>query len=150
VFIVFLHPCHAINPRREIAGRIELTAIVAKGASKMGHLNRACAECDEWVVSRGPLREPAPDRRSRAEGRDSRTGLSPKGPGWPTYPIGVRGHRPPNPAFRRVRHVSPFVFRLKAPRPTFTLDMTDEEHGIMARRTHMAPRARRPHANGQG
>jgi hypothetical protein len=70
VFIVFLHPCHAINPRREIAGRIELTAIVAKGASKMGHLNRACAECDEWVVSRGPLREPAPDRRSRAEGRE--------------------------------------------------------------------------------
>ena len=26
-----------------------------------------------------------------------------------------------------------FVFRLKAPRPTFALDMTDEERGIMAR-----------------
>ena len=26
-----------------------------------------------------------------------------------------------------------FVFRLKAPRPTFALDMTDDERGIMAR-----------------
>ena len=26
-----------------------------------------------------------------------------------------------------------FVFRLKAPRPTFAMDMTDEERGIMAR-----------------
>jgi uncharacterized protein len=29
--------------------------------------------------------------------------------------------------------VSTFVFRLKAPRPTFALDMTDEEREIMAR-----------------
>jgi uncharacterized protein YciI len=29
--------------------------------------------------------------------------------------------------------VSAFVFRLKAPRPTFALDMTDEEREIMAR-----------------
>jgi uncharacterized protein YciI len=29
--------------------------------------------------------------------------------------------------------MSTFVFRLKAPRPTFALDMTDEEREIMAR-----------------
>jgi len=29
--------------------------------------------------------------------------------------------------------VNTFVFRLKAPRPTFALDMTDDERGIMAR-----------------
>ena len=28
-----------------------------------------------------------------------------------------------------------FVFRIKAPRPTFALDMTDNERGIMARHT---------------
>jgi uncharacterized protein len=30
-------------------------------------------------------------------------------------------------------HVSTFVFRLQAPRPTFALDMTDEERQIMGR-----------------
>jgi hypothetical protein len=29
--------------------------------------------------------------------------------------------------------MSTFVFRLKAPRPTFALDMSDEEREIMAR-----------------
>jgi uncharacterized protein len=29
--------------------------------------------------------------------------------------------------------MSTFVFRLKAPRPTFAIDMTDEERGIMGR-----------------
>ena len=33
----------------------------------------------------------------------------------------------------RIGHMSTFVFRLKAPRPTFALDMTDEEREIMAR-----------------
>jgi uncharacterized protein YciI len=33
----------------------------------------------------------------------------------------------------RLRRVSTFVFRLIAPRPTFALDMTDEEREIMGR-----------------
>jgi uncharacterized protein len=33
----------------------------------------------------------------------------------------------------RIVYVSTFVFRLKAPRPTFALDMTDEERAVMAR-----------------
>jgi uncharacterized protein YciI len=33
----------------------------------------------------------------------------------------------------RVQLMSTFVFRLKAPRPTFALDMTDEEREIMGR-----------------
>jgi len=36
-------------------------------------------------------------------------------------------------AFHRIRHMSTFVFRLKAPRPTFALDMTDEEREVMGR-----------------
>ena len=42
----------------------------------------------------------------------------------------------PNPVrepFESIGHMSTFVFRLKAPRPTFALDMTDEEREIMAR-----------------
>jgi uncharacterized protein YciI len=36
--------------------------------------------------------------------------------------------------------VTTFVFRLKAPRPTFALDMTDEEREIMGRRAaHWQP-----------
>ena len=49
----------------------------------------------------------------------------------------LRGIRPisaaDQPAFHRIRHVSTFVFRLKAPRATFALDMTDDEREIMAR-----------------
>jgi uncharacterized protein YciI len=33
----------------------------------------------------------------------------------------------------RVQLIGTFVFRLKAPRPTFALDMTDEEREIMGR-----------------
>jgi deazaflavin-dependent oxidoreductase (nitroreductase family) len=48
-----------------------------------------------------------------------------------------RGRRAPGPAppARRVRSVGvgTFVFRLIAPRPTFALDMTDEEREIMGR-----------------
>jgi uncharacterized protein YciI len=33
----------------------------------------------------------------------------------------------------RLRRMSTFVFRLKAPRPTFALDMTDDERVIMSR-----------------
>jgi uncharacterized protein YciI len=37
--------------------------------------------------------------------------------------------------------VPTFVFRLKAPRPTFALDMTDEERDVMARHAaHWEPR----------
>src|SRR5450755_1035793 len=48
-----------------------------------------------------------------------------------------RGRRVPGlaPPARRVRSVgmATFVFRLIAPRPTFALDMTDEEREIMGR-----------------
>jgi uncharacterized protein YciI len=36
-------------------------------------------------------------------------------------------------AIPRLRPVSTFVFRLEAPRPTFALDMSDEEREIMGR-----------------
>jgi uncharacterized protein len=36
-------------------------------------------------------------------------------------------------AFRRLHLMAIFVFRLKAPRPTFALDMSDEEREIMGR-----------------
>jgi hypothetical protein len=40
--------------------------------------------------------------------------------------------------------MSTFVFRLKAPRPTFALDMSDEEREIMARHAeHWRPWAER-------
>jgi hypothetical protein len=40
--------------------------------------------------------------------------------------------------------MSTFVFRLKAPRPTFALDMSDEEREIMARHAeHRRPWAER-------
>ncbi len=39
--------------------------------------------------------------------------------------------RQAEPARRRLARVSTFVFRLKAPRPTFALDMTDAEREIM-------------------
>ena len=36
-------------------------------------------------------------------------------------------------SIRRLQRMSTFVFRLKAPRPTFALDMTDEEREVMGR-----------------
>ena len=44
---------------------------------------------------------------------------------------GVRGR--PDTTAHRLHLISTFVFRLKAPRPTFALDMTDEEREIMGR-----------------
>ena len=54
------------------------------------------------------------------------------------HDAGASAHRPGvwalrQPGLHRIGHVSTFVFRLKAPRPTFALDMTDEEREIMAR-----------------
>jgi uncharacterized protein len=38
-----------------------------------------------------------------------------------------------HPITRTLRPMTTFVFRLKAPRPTFALDMSDEEREIMSR-----------------
>ena len=46
-------------------------------------------------------------------------------------PLGCRG--PDTFIARTLRAVATFVLRLKAPRPTFAVDMTDEEREIMGR-----------------
>jgi hypothetical protein len=51
------------------------------------------------------------------------------GGGWRGYAKATGRCR----AIHRLRHMSTFVFTLKAPRPTFALHMTDDEREIMGR-----------------
>ena len=74
-------------------------------------------------------------RRVPSEGRSrSQNGMLNGGSGAPRIPF--RDETRGCPTFVRCWHpwpMSTFVFRLKAPRPTFALDMSDEEREIMTR-----------------
>jgi uncharacterized protein len=105
---------------KQLSAAFERAGGAPAAANALGNAGRGATKPSRGRSSRNPLRSGRPAISRNSSPRDR---------------VSIRGGRQgrPDTTAHRLHLISTFVFRLKAPRPTFALDMTDEEREIMGR-----------------